>query len=63
MTEKDGWPSFLAWAGSFRSQRTKGQDALPWRQYEESIRQAIRIILSTAQGERVMRPDFGCGNT
>lgn len=28
---------------------------------EESIRQSIRIILSTAKGERVMRPEFGCG--
>ena len=30
-------------------------------EYEESIRQAIRIVLSTALGERVMRPNFGCG--
>ena len=30
-------------------------------EYEEDIRQAIRIILETARGERVMRPDFGCG--
>ena len=29
--------------------------------YEESIRQAIWLILGTAKGERVMRPDFGCG--
>lgn len=29
--------------------------------YEDSVRQSIRIILSTAKGERVMRPDFGCG--
>ena len=29
--------------------------------YEEDIRQSIRIILSTSKGERVMRPDFGCG--
>lgn len=29
--------------------------------YEESIQQAIWIILGTAKGERVMRPDFGCG--
>lgn len=29
--------------------------------YEESVRQSIFIILSTAKGERVMRPDFGCG--
>ncbi|MGH8610010.1 MAG: GPW/gp25 family protein, partial [Gammaproteobacteria bacterium] len=26
-----------------------------------SVRQAIWIILATAKGERVMRPDFGCG--
>lgn len=30
-------------------------------EYEESIRQSIRLILETARGERVMRPDFGCG--
>jgi phage baseplate assembly protein W len=30
-------------------------------EYEESISQAIWIILGTARGERVMRPDFGCG--
>ena len=29
--------------------------------YEEDVRQSIRIILATAKGERVMRPDFGCG--
>ena len=29
--------------------------------YEEDIRQAVQIILGTAQGERVMRPDFGAG--
>jgi len=28
---------------------------------EEDVRQAVRIILGTAQGERVMRPDFGAG--
>jgi phage baseplate assembly protein W len=30
-------------------------------EYEEDIRQAIRIILDTEPGERVMRPDFGAG--
>jgi uncharacterized protein len=30
-------------------------------EYEESVRQAIWIILGTAKGERVMRPEFGCG--
>lgn len=27
---------------------------------EQSVRQAIEIILSTRKGERAMRPDFGC---
>jgi uncharacterized protein len=27
---------------------------------EDSIRESIALILSTARGERVMRPDFGC---
>jgi phage baseplate assembly protein W len=30
-------------------------------EYEESVRQSIWVILGTAKGERVMRPDFGCG--
>lgn len=31
-----------------------------YSEHEESIRQAIFIILGTAPGERVMRPQFGC---
>jgi uncharacterized protein len=27
----------------------------------ESVEQAIQIILGTSPGERVMRPEFGCG--
>jgi phage baseplate assembly protein W len=38
---------------------TKGM--LLHAEYEESIRQSVWIILGTAKGERVMRPDFGCG--
>ncbi len=30
-------------------------------EYEQDIKESIRIILATAPGERVMRPDFGCG--
>ncbi len=29
--------------------------------YEEDIKESIRIILGTSKGERLMRPDFGCG--
>ncbi|NDJ84540.1 MAG: GPW/gp25 family protein [Chloroflexi bacterium] len=36
----------------------RGQIALTGSDSE--IQQAIQIILSTALGERVMRPDFGC---
>ena len=35
--------------------------ALKLARYEESVRQSIWIILGTARGERLMRPDFGCG--
>ncbi len=38
---------------------TTGEIALS--RYEDDIRQAIRIILGTIPGERVMRPDFGAG--
>ncbi len=37
-----------------------GKGHLKEAQYEESICQAIHLILSTARGERVMRPEFGC---
>jgi len=30
-------------------------------EYETDIKESISIILGTAKGERVMRPDFGCG--
>lgn len=38
-----------------------GSGAIAMAQYEEDIRQAVRIILDTDPGERVMRPDFGAG--
>ena len=39
-----------------------GRDGkLGYVEYEPDIAEAIRIILDTSPGERVMRPDFGCG--
>lgn len=29
--------------------------------YEQRVEESIYLILSTAKGERVMMPDFGCG--
>jgi len=40
---------------------TDEHGALKHAGYEESVQQSVWIILDTAKGERVMRPDFGCG--
>lgn len=40
---------------------TAQDGAIAVARYEESVRQAIWIVLATAPGERMMRPDFGCG--
>lgn len=34
---------------------------LDWRSGPALVRQSILLILDTEPGERVMRPDFGCG--
>lgn len=35
--------------------------ALAVSAYEQSVQESVGLILGTAKGERVMRPDFGCG--
>ena len=51
--------SFLGvgWKFPVDLDRRKG---LAMSQFEENIEESILIILGTALGERVMRPDFGC---
>jgi phage baseplate assembly protein W len=41
--------------------KVSGDGKIARAEYEKSVRQSIWIILGTAKGERVMRPDFGCG--
>ncbi len=41
--------------------RVDSSGALDRAEYEEGVRQSIWTVLGTAKGERVMRPDFGCG--
>jgi phage baseplate assembly protein W len=41
--------------------RVEADGAIAEAVYEEDIRQAIRIIIFTNRGERLMRPDFGAG--
>lgn len=47
------------WAFPFAVEPPSG--AIATAADETDIRQSILIILETAKGERVMRPDFGCG--
>lgn len=44
-----------------RRNRSVAEPGIVMSAGEENIQQAIWIILATAPGERVMRPDFGCG--
>jgi hypothetical protein len=57
--EADNTKDFLGrgWAYPISADKASGQIRLS--AYEEDIEQAINIILSTAQGERLMRPEFG----
>ena len=50
---------FLGIGWKFPVREADGQIARAY--YEDSIRDAIWIILGTAKGERAMRPEFGCG--
>jgi hypothetical protein len=38
-----------------------GARGLGWSEGAGKVQQSIWLILATAPGERVMRPDFGCG--
>jgi phage baseplate assembly protein W len=49
----------IGWSYPVATDPRSGDVALS--RYERDVREAIRIILETAPGERVMRPRFGCG--
>ena len=52
---------FLGVGTAFPLQIHEQSHGLIRAEYEESVRQSILVILGTAKGERLMRPDFGCG--
>lgn len=58
MDEQKAWLG-RGWAFPVRIDPATGGIAVS--EYESDIRQSIQIILRTSRGERVMRPDFGCG--
>src|SRR5437763_12182693 len=51
---------FLGYGWSF-PMRVNSRGGISLSGHEGDIDEAIRIILSTAKGERHMRPQFGCG--
>ena len=53
--------SYLGRGWSFPVRLHEKEGTIRFSEYEEDVQQSIRIILSTRKGERVMRPDFGCG--
>jgi phage baseplate assembly protein W len=60
-TEVDPTKAFLGVGWSFPIKPDRDLQDMASAEYAEDIRQAILIILETTPGERVMRPDFGCG--
>ena len=57
MTDSD----FLGLGWNFPIGRDDGGQVKLAPDGEEGVRQSIWMILGTSRGERVMRPDFGCG--
>ena len=58
MDEQKAWLG-RGWAYPVRIDPATG--GIAFSEYEADIRESILIILQTSRGERVMRPDFGCG--
>jgi uncharacterized protein len=59
-TQPDPHRAFLGVGWTFPPQ-VEADGTIAEAVYEEDIHQALRIILGTNPGERVMRPDFGAG--
>jgi uncharacterized protein len=53
--------SYLGRGWSFPVRLDEKEGTIRLSEYEKDVQESIWIILSTAKGERVMRPDFGCG--
>lgn len=59
--EQNNPKAFFGVGFSFPVQVDKNTGRMKTAAYEEDIKEAIRIILSTRKGERARRPEFGCG--
>ncbi len=54
-------PQFLGRGWAFPPEFDRESRAPRMVEREDDIRESLRILLSTAPGERIMRPDYGCG--
>lgn len=55
----DRGDSFLGVGWQFPVEQKQQQIVLS--ELEQSVRESILLVVSTAKGERIMRPTFGCG--
>jgi len=53
--------AFLGKGWKFPIEVDEATGRIKMSEHEEDIAEAIRIIIWTAKGERIMRPDFGSG--
>lgn len=61
MEEKDQVSAFLGVGVKWPVQVDKMTGKFMTSSYEDNIQESVRIILMTRKGERIMRPEFGCG--
>ncbi len=59
--EQEGAKGFLGVGWKFPVQVDENTGRIKTSHHEEDIQEAIRLIIMTCKGERLMRPDFGCG--
>ena len=61
MEDRAGRAAFLGRGFAFPLSVDPASGRMKTSAYEDDIKEAIYLILMTRKGERVMRPDFGCG--
>ncbi|MDO4540715.1 MAG: GPW/gp25 family protein [Syntrophomonadaceae bacterium] len=57
----NGAKAFLGEGWSFPVSVDEATGRIRTSEYEEDIKEAIHLIIMTRPGERMMRPNFGCG--
>jgi phage baseplate assembly protein W len=61
MAQQDWAKGFLGAGWKFPISVDETTGRIKTSQYEEDVQEAIKIIIMTRKGERMMQPDFGCG--